>query len=436
MVLASSLFSKTLHSFQKQLQIDEQNPAHAVFLIYLSLDMRSMPVKPNISFENLEVAFASKSDAELRKTHLIFGTMNNNTLVRLGVKLANLAFKLRLPIKGIMKKTMFGHFCGGETIADCQSTLDDLAKYHIRTILDYSVEGEGNEESFDATKREILKTIERSAGDGNMPFGVFKVTGLGDFELMTKIQEGKKLDKKDQAAFENIKSRVNQLCQKGFSTKTRVLVDAEESWFQDVIDQMAYAAMEKYNLENCIVYNTYQMYRHDMLGRLKEAHKTALQKEYILGAKLVRGAYMEKERKRAQEMGYPSPIQPDKASTDRDYDAALRYCLENKDSIQLVCGSHNEQSNKLLTELISLHGLQPSDERVYFAQLYGMSDNISFNLANAGYNVAKYVPYGPVEKVMPYLGRRAEENTSVSGQSSREFDLIKREMARRKTAKS
>lgn len=436
MVLASLLFSKTLHSFQKQLQIDEQNPAHAVFLIYLSLDMRSMPVKPNISFENLEVAFASKSDAELRKTHLIFGTMNNNTLVRLGVKLANLAFKLRLPIKGIMKKTMFGHFCGGETIADCQSTLDDLAKYHIRTILDYSVEGEGDEESFDATKREILRTIERSAGDGNMPFGVFKVTGLGDFELMTKIQEGKKLDKRDQAAFENIKSRVNQLCQKGFSTKTRVLVDAEESWFQDVIDQMAYAAMEKYNLENCIVYNTYQMYRHDMLGKLKEAHKTALQKEYILGAKLVRGAYMEKERKRAQEIGYPSPIQPDKATTDRDYDAALRYCLENKDSIQLVCGSHNEQSNKLLTELISLHGLQPSDERVYFAQLYGMSDNISFNLANSGYNVAKYVPYGPVEKVMPYLGRRAEENTSVSGQSSREFDLIKREMARRKTAKS
>ena len=391
-----------------------------------------MPVKPNISFENLEVAFASKSNSDLKKMYLIFATINNNTAVSVGTKMANWAFALKLPIKGIMKKTMFGHFCGGEDIEDCQKAVDDLAKFKIHTILDYSVEGKGDEASYEATKNEILKTIERSAGDDNIPFAVFKVTGLGDYRIMTKVQEGKKLSEKEKASFEKLKNRVDALCKAAFEAKTKILIDAEESWFQDVLDGMVYEAMEKYNQNSCIVYNTYQMYRHDMLARLKKAHQVAIEKGYLLGAKLVRGAYMEKERDRAEDKGYKSPIQPTKEASDRDYNDALRFCVENIDTIGLVSGSHNEQSNILLTDLISTYGINPSDDRVYFAQLYGMSDNISYNLANAGYNVVKYVPYGPVEKVMPYLSRRAEENTSVSGQSSREFDLVKREIARRK----
>ncbi|EMS35434.1 Carbapenem antibiotics biosynthesis protein carD [Mariniradius saccharolyticus AK6] len=394
-----------------------------------------MQVKPNISFENLEVAFASKSDAELKKMYLIFATINNNLAVSVGTKLANWSFALGLPIKGLMKKTMFGHFCGGENIEDCQKSVDVLAKYHIHTILDYSVEGKGDEESFDATKNEILKTIERSAGDENMPFAVFKVTGLGDFGIMTKIQAGQQLSNGEKESFEKLKARVDELCAAAHAANTKILIDAEESWFQEVIDKMAYEAMEKYNRESCIVYNTFQMYRHDMLGRLKKAHQIALEKGYWFGAKLVRGAYMEKERDRAAEMGYPSPIQPTKEASDRDYNAALEYCMEHIATMGLVSGSHNEQSNILLTQLLSKYGISASDDRVYFAQLYGMSDNISYNLAKAGYNVVKYVPYGPVEKVMPYLSRRAEENTSVAGQSSREFDLVKREIARRKKLK-
>jgi proline dehydrogenase len=394
-----------------------------------------MPVKPNISFENLEVAFASKSNSDLKKMYLIFATINNNTAVSVGTKMANWAFALKLPIKGIMKKTMFGHFCGGEDIEGCQKAVDDLAKFKIHAILDYSVEGKGDEASYEATKNEILRTIERSAGDDNIPFAVFKVTGLGDYRIMTKIQEGKKLNDKEKASFDKLKNRVDALCKAAFEANTKILVDAEESWFQDVIDQMTYEAMEKYNQKSCIVYNTYQMYRHDMLERLKKAHQVATDKGYFLGAKLVRGAYMEKERDRAEAKGYQSPIQPTKEASDRDYNDALAFCVENIKNMGLVSGSHNEKSNILLTELISKYGINPSDDRVYFAQLYGMSDNISYNLANAGYNVVKYVPYGPVEKVMPYLSRRAEENTSVSGQSSREFDLVKREIARRKNLK-
>jgi proline dehydrogenase len=391
-----------------------------------------MKVKPEISFENLEVAFASKTDGELKKMYFIFATINNNLAVSVGTKLANWAFALKFPIKGVMKKTMFGHFCGGESIEDCQHSVDKLSEFNVKTILDYSVEGEGDEKSFEATKQEILRTIDRSAGDEQIPFAVFKVTGLGDYKIMTKIQNGKKLSNKDQVAFEKTKQRVDELCHAAFTVGTKILADAEDSWYQDVLETMVYEAMEKYNKEKCVVYNTFQMYRHDMLDRLKKAHENAQKKGYILGAKLVRGAYMEKERERAEKKGYNSPIQPDKASTDRDYNAALEYCIENIDTIGLVSGSHNEQSNLKLAMLLAQFNIKSNDERVYFAQLYGMSDTISFNLAHAGFNVVKYVPYGPVEKVMPYLSRRAEENTSVAGQSGREFDLIKREIERRK----
>lgn len=389
-----------------------------------------MAVKPKISFENLEVAFASKTDAELRKMYLIFATLNNNLISDLGVGLANLAFKLKLPIKGIMKKTMFGHFCGGETIDETILACQKLADYGVQAILDLSVEGKGDEESFEKTTEEIYQTMLKSAETDYMPFGVFKTTGLGDFHIMEKIQAGQKLTQAEEKAFDRVKERVDRLCKAAHDLGIRVMVDAEESWFQEVIDDLAYEAMEKYNKDRCVVYNTYQMYRHDSLARLMKAHQVAQEKGYLFGAKPVRGAYMEKERERAEDMGYPDPIQPNKAATDRDYDAAIRFCVEN--GIYLVCASHNEKSNLELTELMEEFGLDPQDSRVFFSQLYGMSDNISFNLAKAGYNVVKYVPYGPVEKVMPYLTRRAAENTSIAGQSSREFELVKREMKRRK----
>lgn len=392
-----------------------------------------MPVLPKISFENLEVAFASKSTAELRKMYLIFATLNNNLISDLGIGLANLAFKLKLPVKGIMKKTMFGHFCGGETIAESVQACKHLAAYGVHSILDLSVEGKGDEESFDATSEEIYQTLVESAKTDYMPFGVFKVTGLGDYQAMIKVQNGEQLEGAELAAFERMKGRVDRLCKAAHDLNLRILVDAEESWFQNVIDDLAYEAMEKYNRERCVVYNTYQMYRHDSLERLKKAQDAALQKGYLLGAKPVRGAYMEKERARAGEMGYRDPIQPNKDATDRDYDAAIRFCVEH--GIHLVCASHNEKSNLELTELMNLLGIDPSSGLVFFSQLYGMSDTISFNLAKSGYHVVKYVPYGPVEKVMPYLTRRAAENTSIAGQSSREFELIKREMRRRKTVK-
>jgi proline dehydrogenase len=392
--------------------------------------MRAMPVKPTISFENLEVAFASKSNAELRKMYLIFATLNNNLVSSIGIKLADLAFQLHLPVKGIMKKTMFGHFCGGETIAESVLACLQLANYGVHSILDLSVEGKGDEASFEATTEEINQTMVESAKTDYMPFGVFKVTGLGDYRILEKIQANQPLSAAEQEAFARLEGRVDRLCKTAHDLRLKILVDAEESWFQNVIDDLAYAAMAKYNTKRCVVYNTYQMYRHDSLARLKQAHQVAQEQGYLFGAKPVRGAYMEKERKRAQAEGYLDPIQPNKAATDRDYDAAIRYSVEKH--IHLVCATHNEKSSVALTELMDTHGIAAESELVYFSQLFGMSDSISFNLANAGYRVVKYVPYGPVEKVMPYLSRRASENSSIAGQSSREFELVRKEMKRRR----
>ncbi|GGF19844.1 proline dehydrogenase family protein [Echinicola rosea] len=394
-----------------------------------------MNTKPNISFENTEIAFASRTDVELRKMYLFFAVMDKNWAVSIGTNLSAIAFKLRLPVKGIMKKTIFGHFCGGESVEDCAKSIKELQEFGIGTILDYSVEGTGTEKSYDFTRDEILRTIKRSAGASEIPFSVFKVTGLGSYKIMTKVQAGEKLSAKEQEAFERLKDRVDTLCKAAYENDVRIMIDGEESWFQDVIDDMAYEAMEKYNKEKAIVYNTFQMYRKDMLGLLIKAHEEAELKGYHVGAKLVRGAYMEKERDRAEDRGYPSPIHDTKEDTDNAYNDALKFSMENKDRIYLVSGSHNELSNIILTELMNLHGVEANDKRVFFSQLYGMSDNISYNLAFAGYNVAKYVPYGPVESVMPYLYRRASENTSVAGQSSREFELIKNEMARRASLK-
>jgi len=389
-----------------------------------------MPVKPTISFENLEVAFASKTNAELRKMYLIFATLNKNWLSNLGIKVANLSFQLHLPIKGILKKTMFGHFCGGETIAESVLASRQLANYGVHSILDLSVEGKGDEPSFEATTEEIYQTLVESAKTDYMPFGVFKVTGLGDYHILEKIQAKQALSTAEQEAYARLEGRVDRLCKAAHDLGLKILVDSEESWFQDVIDDLAYAAMAKYNQERCVVYNTYQMYRHDSLVRMKKAHLVAKEQGYFFGAKPVRGAYMEKERARANAEGYLDPIQPNKEATDRDYDLAISYAV--KEGIHLVCATHNENSTGILTELMDQYQIDPKSDLVYFSQLYGMSDSISYNLASAGYRVVKYVPYGPVEKVMPYLSRRAAENSSIAGQSSREFELVKKEMKRRR----
>lgn len=390
-----------------------------------------MEVAPRISFDDTSIAFSSKSDSELRRTAFMFQSMNNPLLVKVGTNLINAAFKLHLPIKGIVRKTLYKQFCGGVNIKDCQATIKTLDEYGIGTILDYSVEGEKTEKGFEATFKELLRTVDFAKGNPAIPFCVFKVTGVGKFAILQKVQEGATLSKEEEAAYKRIEERVDAICKRAWENDVRIFIDAEETWIQDTIDTLAYAMMRKYNLKKPIVYNTFQMYRHDMYANLKRAFHYAATHNHWLGVKLVRGAYIEKERDRAEEMGYPDPMQPTKQATDDDFNKALKFCVDNKQRIALCCGSHNEHSNHLLAELMDKYNVKPGDPNFYFAQLYGMSDNISFNLSAAGYNVAKYVPYGPVAAVLPYLFRRAEENTSIAGQTSRELTLIQREIKRR-----
>lgn len=385
-----------------------------------------------VNFDDTSIAFASKSDAELYKMYLLFATMNSNRLVKAGGNMLQRAFKIGLPVNFLIKPTLFSHFCGGETIEKCTDVIEELGAYHIGTILDYSVEGEKNEAGFDLTTSEILSTIEKAHTSRHIPFSVFKVTGIGDSLILEKVQHGIALTDQEQQAYDRIKDRVNSICQRAHNRRVRVFVDAEESWFQDAIDHLTYDMMRLYNKEQAIVYNTYQMYRQDALKVLQRDHAQATEEGYFLGAKLVRGAYLEKERRVAAQLGYKSPINPDKAATDELFNQGLRFCVEHVDRISFCSGTHNEESSYLLINLLEEFGIARDDQRVYSAQLYGMSDNLSYNLAHAGYNVAKYVPYGPVEAVMPYLMRRADENTAIAGQSSREFNLIKKEMARRK----
>lgn len=391
-----------------------------------------MEAKPEISFEDTAVAFAYKTDAELRKANFIFSLVNHPWISFLATGFIKLAFKARLPIEAIIRKTAFDHFCGGESIEESEAVIQLLGKYHVRTILDYSVEGEKSEKGFDNTMEEILQNIEKAHTAQNIPFCVFKTTGLASGELLEKTSAGETLTPEETTAFNRAKARVNKICGKGHAYGVPILIDAEETWIQDPIDQMADEMMARYNREKAIVFNTYQMYRTDAMDNLTHDYGDALRGDYFLGAKLVRGAYMEKERKRAEKFNYPSPIHPDKAATDKSFNDALEFCVTHIDRVNVMCGSHNEVSNALLTERMAEKDLSPKDDHIWFAQLFGMSDNISFNLAKAGYNVVKYVPYGPVRAVMPYLLRRAQENTSVAWQSSRELRLIRLELRRRR----
>lgn len=391
-----------------------------------------MEIRPQVSFENTEVAFAYKSDAELRNANFIFSMVNHPWISFLATGLVKFTFRAGLPVRKIIKRTAFDHFCGGESIEESEEVIQLLGQYNIGTILDYSVEGEKSESGFDVTMGEILSNLEKAHHEKHIPFCVFKVTGLGSAALLEKINARLTLAAGETAAFERVRMRVDKICETAFNYSVPVLIDAEETWIQDPIDALADEMMAKYNRATAIVYNTYQMYRTSSMENLVHDHADAVKGDYFIGAKLVRGAYMEKERERARKMQYASPIYPDKAATDKAFNEALDFCIRHIDRVHIMCGSHNEYSNALLAEKMAEEGLAPHDARIWFAQLYGMSDNISFNLARAGYNVVKYVPYGPVKAVMPYLFRRAAENTSVAGQSSRELTLIRTELKRRK----
>jgi proline dehydrogenase len=388
-----------------------------------------------IHFENTEIAFAHKSDRELRKAWWLFKLVGSPAMVKLGKFSVAFAKALRIPIGWALKRNIFEQFCGGETIDDCAKTTRILDAYKIGTILDYSVEGKSTPKEFEETTAEILHTIETSKGNQHIPFCVFKVSGIARFELLAKVNKQAPLTQLEADEFDLIKDRMERIARRAWENDTPIFVDAEESWIQDTIDNLVHDLMTRYNREKAIVFNTYQMYRHDRLAYLKESIAEAKDAGYFYGVKVVRGAYMEKERDRAEEMGYPSPIQPDKAATDRDFNAAMVVCLDNLQHVAICAGTHNEESSLLLTKLMNERGLERDDQRIYFAQLYGMSDHISFNLSHHGFNVAKYVPYGPVGEVIPYLIRRAEENTSVKGQSGRELMLIERERERRKLVK-
>jgi proline dehydrogenase len=386
-----------------------------------------------ISFDNTEIAFKSKSDKDLKKAYWLFKIVGNPSMVKMGKTMTNFSLKAKLPIKGIIKNTIFHQFCGGETISDCANTIKQLGDFGIGTILDYSIEGKTSEEDFDATVKEIVATIEEAKNSKHIPFGVFKVTGISRFDILEKANPSDaKLTESEQKELAAVINRVDIICKAGFEAGIPVFIDAEETWIQDTIDRICVQMMKKYNLEKAIVYNTAQMYRHDRLEFLKKEIKDAREGNYFYGIKLVRGAYMEKERDRAAQKGYPSPIQPTKEASDTDFNKALELIIDNIDVISLCAGTHNEDSSNYLADLITKKGLANDDSRIYFAQLLGMSDHISYNLAFNKYRVAKYVPFGPIEEVMPYLLRRADENTSVAGQTSRELRLIMSERNRRK----
>ena len=384
----------------------------------------------SISFDNTENAFKSKSNADLNRSYQLFKLISNPFLVKMGATFTPLA--LSIGFKGIIKNTIFKQFVGGENIHDCTKTIEQLGKYNIGTILDYSVEGKESEEDFDACLHETLETINMAKSNNHIPFCVFKVTGLARFALLEKISSVEKLDPNEKEEWERVKNRVAKICSTAAEAHQPIFIDAEESWIQQAIDDLANENMKSFNKNEVIVYNTFQLYRKDRLAFLMKSFNEAKNGNYKIGAKLVRGAYMEKERARAIEKKYSSPIQNSKEDSDKDYDLALKYCVENIEFISVCAGSHNEKSSLYLVQLMNEKGIEKNDKRIFFSQLLGMSDHISYNLSLNGYNVSKYVPYGPVKEVLPYLIRRAQENTSVKGQTGRELSLIIKEKQRRK----
>ena len=386
-------------------------------------------------FNDTQVAFALKTDTELERAYFLFKMIDNEPLVRIGTAVTNFALKAHLPVESLIRVTVFDHFCGGTTEDDCLSVVDKMFTKGVSSVLDYSVEGKEEEEQFDAALQMTLKTIEFAKERKAIPFAVFKPTGLGRFYLYEKIGEKQPLTLEEQNEWNRVVSRFDLICKMAHDKDVALLIDAEESWMQDAADELVTDMMRKYNKRKAIVFNTLQLYRWDRLDYLKKLHDQAKVEGFYIGMKIVRGAYMEKENNRAEEMGYPTPICESKEATDINYDATMIYMMDNLDVMSIFAGTHNESSSYKLIEMMESKGISKNDNRIWFGQLYGMSDNISYNLAKYGFNVAKYLPFGPVRDVMPYLIRRAEENTSVAGQTSRELNLLKTERQRRKHRK-
>ncbi len=383
-------------------------------------------------FENTSIAFALKTDSELDRAYFLFKMIANEPLVKIGTAVTNFAIKAHLPVEKLIRATVFDHFCGGVSEEDCLAVIDKMYGKGVCSVLDYSVEGKDSEDSLDDALEKVLKILDFVKEKKTIPFAVFKPTGFGRFALYKKIGEGKKLNESEEREWQRVVNRFDKACKKAYDLDVSLLIDGEESWMQDAADQLVEDLMRKYNKKKVIVFNTLQMYRWDRLDYLKKTHQKALKENFKIGFKVVRGAYMEKENERAAEKAYPTPICKSKKETDINFDAAVQFMVENLDTISLFLGTHNEASSYLLMQLMKTKGISNKDPRIWFGQLYGMSDHISFNLADKGYNVAKYLPFGPVRDVMPYLIRRAEENTSVSGQTTRELSLLKKERKRRK----
>lgn len=386
-----------------------------------------------INIRNTEIAFANKTDAELKKMSQLFRLMSNNTLTKAMSSLGLIAIKLRLPfVRYIVKKTIYEQFCGGETLLECQTAIDKLYKHNALTVLDYGAEGKSGKEALDKVRDQTISAIQLAASNNSVPVVSCKITGIADDELLIKMQESSTLSTSDTMAVAKIEARLDSICSTAAELGVGVFIDAEESWMQISIDNLTEKMMKKYNHDQVIVYSTYQMYRHDKLSQLKSDYKKSRAEGYLLGAKLVRGAYMDKERARAKDLGYSSPIHKDKVSTDTDFNAGVQFCIEHYQHIGSCCASHNEKSNLHQANLIEQMGIDKKNSHLNFCQLYGMSDHLTFNLADAGYNVAKYVVYGPVKETVPYLIRRAQENASVTGEMGRELELISAEIKRRK----
>lgn len=398
-----------------------------------------------VSFSNTPIAFSSQSDKDLQRAYWLFRLISNPVLVSAGKVLTNIALAVHLPVKWIIKPTIFRQFCGGETVQESRKKMDELARFNIKSVLDYSVEGKESENDFDTCAEEMISIIHEAKQNKNIGFAVFKPSGVGRFSLWEKASAsplhpspaGGELEKisltqPEKKEFDRIRERCNRICKAAYECGVPVFVDAEESWIQPAVDEMANEMMMLYNREKAIVYNTFQLYRKDRLEYLTGCFTRAERESYFLGAKLVRGAYMEKERARAEKLNYPSPVNDTREITDSYYDSSLRFCTDNLDRISFCCASHNENSSMLLVNLMMEKNIPNNHPHIYFSQLLGMSDHISYNLAAAGYNVSKYVPYGPVRDVIPYLIRRAQENTSVKGQTNRELSLITKERERRK----
>lgn len=381
--------------------------------------------------DNTEVAFASLTDKELRTSFHLFKLIDNPLLTKIGIGLLNTAMTLRIPVEWAVKPLIFNHFCGGISQEDCIGVIEKMGEKGVSSVLDYAVEGDNDEVGYEATYNKTLETLDFIKTHRNVAFGVFKPTGFGAMDIYQKISENKPLNPTEQQQWEDIKRRYRNVCQKAYSYDIPVLIDAEESWIQPAVDAFVEELMAEFNREKAIVYNTLQMYRHDRMSYFKELLQKAEQNNFHIGVKIVRGAYMEKENKRAKEMGYLSPICPNKQATDNNYNDAIRFVGEHTNRISVFAGTHNQDSVLLLTQILEQKDIPHNTKNVFFGQLYGMSDHLSYNLANQKYNVAKYLPFGPVKKTVPYLIRRAQENTSVKGQSGREITLLSQEMKRR-----